>query len=201
MRASILIPTAIAFAAIWSGVAIVMSATDKYVSSPEKVGLLFDNPPWKNGQKPAPAIRQAYLDELVKYYQLLDAQQRQALREADPDNAKFGLFMLDLTEVERKRYLAAVIETEMRPLMGAWKNLPKEERRTMMTSARGRMRRDGKDVGALDRLLAKDERVFEKIIDGDIAAFYQSADDQDKLNLAPLMEELQARMQGFRRGR
>jgi hypothetical protein len=201
MRTSILIPAGIALAAIWSGVSIVMSATDKYVSSPEKVGALFDNPPWKSGQKPAPAARQTYLDELVKYYLLLDVQQRQALREADPGNTKFGLFMLDLTESERKRYLSAVIESEMRPVMNAWKNISKEERRTMMTSARAKMRRDGRDVGALDRLLAADERVFEKLIDGDIASFYQSADDQGKLNLAPLMEELQAKIQGFRRGR
>ncbi len=198
MRLGIVIPTAIALAAIWGGVAIVMSMTDEYISSPEKVAQMVKNAPWHGGKKPSSAERKAYLDELARFYSMLDFDQRRRLREDDTKGDTM-LFMAELTEEERKSYLSKILEAQFQPLLKAWPNINKEERRKMLGISRSEMRKQGRDNGSLDRLQEDDEQVFQKLIDDGITNYYQNGNDERKMNLAPLMEELQARMQGVRR--
>ena len=44
-----------------------------------------------------------------------------------------------------------------------------------------------------------DKEIFDKVVNSGMRAYYQEADADVKLDLAPLMEEMQARMQGLRR--
>lgn len=198
IRPGILIPLALALIAIWSVVGIVMHATDDQVSSPEKVMAMITNPPWTHGKKPSPAERAAFLDKLVKFYALLDLNQRAQLRE-DDTKGDMMLFLLDLTEAERKSYLKAIIEAQMQPLMKAWSNLSKDDRRKFLINSRNDMRKKGRDTGSLDALSTDDDKMFDKLIEGSIADYYNKADDVKKMNLGPLMEELQIRVQGRHR--
>ncbi|MFZ4594331.1 MAG: hypothetical protein ACOYOF_08745, partial [Verrucomicrobiaceae bacterium] len=113
MRPSILIPTVVALAIIWSGVAIVMSMTEDSVSSPEKVSQIVGEAPWRNGKKPSPAERTAYPDKLAKYYTLLDMEQRRTMREEDAASGEMMIFMMELTDAERKRYLSIIVEAQV----------------------------------------------------------------------------------------
>ena len=194
MRPSILIPTFIALALIWSGVAIVMSLTEDAVSSPEKVSQIVSEAPWRNGKKPSPAERTAYLDKLAKYYTMLDMEQRKTMREEDAASGEMMIFMMELTEAERKRYLSIIVEAQVQPLMKAWSLLSKDDRRKMIGNARGSLRRNAGGATAMEQLTEADAKVFDSLIEGNLADYYKNGSDAQKLNLAPLMEELQNRM-------
>ena len=193
MRPGILIPAAIALAVIWSGVAIVMSMTEDSISSPEKVYEIVREAPWKHGKKPSPAERKVYLDRLAKYYTMLDPEQRRTMRDEDA-SGEMMLFMADLTEQERKNYLSVIVEAQVQPLMKAWKLLSKEERQKMLGGTRSALRRNAGGAAAMEQLTEADNKVFEKLANGSIADYYKEGTDEQKLNLAPLMEELQNRM-------
>ena len=193
MRLGILIPTSIALAVIWSGVAVVMSMTEDSISSPEKVYDIVREAPWKNGKKPSPAERREYLDRLAKYYTLLDQEQRKTMRDED-STGEMMLFMIDLTEEERKRYLSVIVEAQVQPLMKAWGLLSKEERQKLIGGTRGTLRRNAGSAAAMEQLTEADNKVFEKLVEGNLADYYKNGTDAQKLNLAPLMEELQNRM-------
>ena len=193
MRPSILIPTLIALAVIWSGVAIVMSSTEDSVSNPEKVYDLVRDPPWRNGKKPSQAERTAYLDRVAKFYTMLDMEQRRTMRDEDT-GGDMMLFMADLTESERKHYLSVIVEAQVQPLMKAWSLLSKDERRKYIGNARGSLRRNAGGATAMEKLTEADNQVFDKLVEGNLADYYKSGTDAQKLNLAPLMEELQNRM-------
>jgi hypothetical protein len=198
MRPAIVIPALVALALIWAGVAVVMTWTEEYVSSPEKVGLMISQRPWKGGKQIPSSDRKLFLDRLTKYYNLLDPKQKQQLREQDTDGVGL-VFLSELTEPERKDYLRVMIEAQMQPLMKAWQRMSKDDRRRYLTSSRSEMRKSGRDTGSLDALAEDDAKVFDKLIDGDLKAYYDGSDDMKKLNLLPLMEEMQARVQGGRR--
>ena len=193
MRPSILIPTLIALAVIWSGVAIVMSSTEDSVSNPEKVYDLVRDPPWRNGKKPSQAERTAYLDRVAKFYTMLDMEQRRTMRDEDT-GGDMMLFMADLTKAERKHYLSVIVEAQVQPLMKAWSLLSKDERRKYIGNARGSLRRNAGGATAMEKLTEADNQVFDKLVEGNLADYYKSGTDAQKLNLAPLMEELQNRM-------
>lgn len=198
MRLSLLVPAAIALGCIWAGLAIVMSFTEDYISSPEKILRMVNNAPWRNGKKPSPAERKQYLDELAKFYVMLDMEQRGRLREADTKGETM-FFLAELTDSERKDYLAKILEAQFQPLMKAWPHISKEERRKILGASRSEMRRQGRDTTSLEKLAEGDGGVFDKIVEEGISEYYQGGDDNRKINLAPLMEELQARVQGIRR--
>jgi len=194
MRPGILIPKLVALALIWSGVAIVMSLTEDAVSSPEKVSQIVSEAPWRNGKKPSPAERRAYLDKLAKYYTLLDVEQRKTMREEDAASGEMMIFMMELTEEERKHYLSVIVEAQVQPLMKAWSLLSKDDRRKMIGNARGSLRRNAGGATAMEQLTEADAKVFDSLIEGNLADYYKNGTDKQKLNLAPLMEELQNRM-------
>ena len=194
MRPGILIPTLVALALIWSGVAIVMSLTEDSVSSPEKVSQIVSAAPWRNGKKPSPAERSAYLDKVAKYYTLLDMEQRKTMREEDAASGEMMIFMMELTEEERKHYLSVIVEAQVQPLMKAWSLLSKDDRRKMIGNARGSLRRNAGGATAMEQLTEADAKVFDSLVEGNLADYYKNGTDKQKLNLAPLMEELQNRM-------
>jgi len=179
----------------WSGVAIVMSMTEDSASSPEKVSQIVSEAPWRNGKKPSPAERTAYLlDKLAKYYTMLDMEQRKTMREEDAASGEMMIFMMELTEAERKRYLSVIVEAQVQPLMKAWSLLSMEERRKMIGNARGSLRRNAGGATAMEQLTEADAKVFDSLIEGNLADYYKNGTDKQKLNLAPWLEELQNRM-------
>lgn len=193
MRSSILIPTLITLAVIWGSVAMVMNATEDSISSPEKVAAIVQNAPWKHGKKPSPAARKTYLDRLAKFYTMLDADQRRTMRDED-SSGEMMLFMAELTEQERKDYLKVIVEAQVQPLMKAWALLSKEERQKLLGGTRGALRRNAGGAAAMEQLTEADNKVFEKLVEGNIADYYKNGTDSQKVNLAPIMEELQNRM-------
>ena len=159
-----------ALALIWSGVAIVMSMTEDSVSSPEKVSQIVGEAPWRNGKKPSPAERTAYLDKLAKYYTLLDMEQRRTMREEDAASGEMMIFMMELTDAERKRYLSIIVEAQVQPWIIAWSLLSKDER--PKNTANARCPRISHAVGyrALEQLTVTEARVLDSMSGGKITA-------------------------------
>lgn len=197
MRLDIFIPSAIALAVIWSGVAVVMRATDDEISSPEKIAQIVSERPWLHGKKPSPAERKVYLDRLAKYYTMLDNEQRRTMRDED-SSGEMMAFLAELHEDERKNYLSVIIEAQVRPLMKAWSLVSKDERQKMLGGSRAALKRRAGGSAALQDLTEADNQVFQKLIEGNLDDYYKNSTDAQKLNLAPLFEDLQTRLNSRR---
>ncbi len=59
------------------------------------------------------------------------------------------------------------------------------------------MRRQDEEGKNMDRLQKEDEQVFHAVVEKGLGAYYQDANSDTKLDLAPLMEQMQQRMRGF----
>ncbi len=197
MRPSILIPTFVALAIIWSGVAVVMQVTDPYIVTPEKVLALVNNAPWKGGKKPRPDERKAFLQKVADCVNKLDFEGQRRMRE-EGRNATED-FAFDLTEEERKWFVSQTVEKQFQQVMKTFKAMSVEERKKMLNLSRADMRRNNRDVESLDGLIKEDEKAFEIMTEQGIGEYYQKGNDKRKVLLAPLLGELQARMLGGRR--
>jgi len=197
MQPRILIWSSLALAVIWAGVAIVRSYTEDYVSSPEKVMELINASPWKSNPKADTVTRRAHLEKIADSAAKLTFSERAALREEHQED--IGFFYMELTEPERQWMAQKTVEPFYQTVLKAFNAMPVEDRRKIINNTRQQMRKDGRDIGALERMSATDPKFWDRMAEEGIAGTYESASAEQKLMLAPLLEELQRRVQSLKR--
>jgi hypothetical protein len=198
MQARILISSGIALTLIWSGVAAVRAYTDAYVSSPEKVMALIEAAPWRvKGSKPSAGDRQQFLDQVADSAAKLTFYQRTKLRDDHQEDIAF--FYMELTDSERQWMAEKTVEPFYKTVLKAFNAMPVDERRKIINGTRMQMRKDGRDIGGLERMAQRDPEFWERMATEGISTTYESASSEEKLILGPLLEELQRRVQGLRR--
>ena len=197
MRVAILVPALIALAVIWGGVAIVFRATDSYIMTPEKVVLLVKEAPWKDHRKASKDERKAFLEKITAAVNKLDFEQQRLLREDGRNEIED--FALDLTDEERRWFISQTVEKQFVFVMKRFQSMGLEERKRTLDQTRAEMRKNNRDVDALDGLVTENERAFETIIERGLEEYYNKGSDKRKMQMAPLLSELQRRMQGGRR--
>lgn len=184
-------------AAIWTGVAIVMHQTDDLVSWPGKVQARLEQAPWLHGEKPTEEARRSYLAVLIRDYQRLDNAQRKSLREDAQES--LDKFFASLTDEEKKTYVDRTIEPLFETIEKGLKVMPAEERKRLI----GRMRGDLKNLRGSnaegDRLAEQDRKFMEDLMADDPMLFLRGASTTQKLELAPVLEDMQSRVQGLKR--
>jgi hypothetical protein len=180
---------------IWTGVAAIMHATEKHTSSPEKVIKLVDDSPWLNGNDVSDAERQKHIDSVIASVNLLDFDQRKQMRQNDQE--KWQAFMNSLSKEERTRFLQETVEQHFKSLMKAFNQMSHEERQKIVDQSLKDMKRQDAEGRNMDRLQQEDEKVFQSLVEKGLGTYYEDASAATKMDLAPLMEQMQQRMRGF----
>jgi hypothetical protein len=195
MNSKPLLIALLAIAAIWGAVAAVMGLTEKHTSSPEKVQELMASAPWFDDANLDEESRRKHLDEVIAHMNRLDFDQRRRSREGDRETGQ--RFMESLSMEERHRFIQETVETHFKSVMKAFNQMTREERQRIVMQARRDMQRENPDDRNMERLRREDEQVFENVVEKGLGAYYEEASAETKMDLAPLMEEMQQRMRGF----
>jgi hypothetical protein len=184
-------------AALWSAVAVIMHETDGLVAWPGKVQALVENAPWLAGEKLSDEKRRGYLARVITNYQRLDVGQRKSLREDAQES--LDKFFESLTEEEKKDYVNRTIQPLFEVIDRGLKVMPVEDRRRLIGRMRGDLKnlRGGNAEG--DRLAEQDRKFMEDLMAEDPLLFLRDASVKQKLELAPVLEDMQSRVQGLRR--
>lgn len=182
---------------IWSAVAWIMKETDHLVSWPEKVMDLAAAAPWLDGTESTYEQRQQHLDRVITNLNRLDAPQKRRLREDGQEMLE--RFFASLSEEEQKEYVDRTVDPYLSSLEQALKLLPEEERKRLVV----RMRSDLKNLRGKspkgEQLGDQDREFMESLMAEDPILFLREAPMKTKMELAPLLEDMQARIQGLRR--
>ena len=188
---------AVLLALIWGAVAVIMNQTDHLVSWPEKVITLVEEAPWLNGPAGSSESRRLYLSQVITNLNRLDTQQRRRLREDAQES--IDRFFASLNEEEQKEYVDRTVEPYFESISKGLKLIPEEERKRLV----GRIRNDLKNLRGNsaegDRLSDQDREFMEFMIAEDPILFLREAPTKVKMELAPVLEEMQSRVQGMRR--
>ena len=183
-------------ALIWSAVAVVMHETDHLVSWPGKVIDLVESAPWLKGDTLSDDKRRQYLAQVIMNYQRLDIGQRKSLREDAQES--LDKFFNSLSEDEKKEYVNRTIEPLFETIDKGLKAMPEEERKRIVTRMRGDMKNMRGNNKEGDRLAEQDREFMEKMIADDPILFLREAPLKTKMELAPILEDMQSRVQGLR---
>lgn len=197
MSPKALIVTLIALVAIWGAVAAVMNVTDKHTSTPEKVLNLMAGAPWLQEGAPeqSEAERRKQMEATIAQMNLLNFDQRRQMREDGQDVS--DRYFNSLSKEEKSYFLEQTVEQHFKSVMKAFNAMSPEDRRKAVERARADMKRNQGDQRGMERMQKEDAQAFEKMVEKGMGAYYEEASAETKMDLAPLLEEMQQRLRSM----
>ncbi len=181
---------------VWAGVAVVMWVTEDSVYSPEKMLALMANAPWLADEDLAESKRKAYLDKTINSVLKLDFNQRSEMREEGLET--IDRFFKSLTDEEKGEYVNRTVEENFKAVMKGLGKLPVEDRRRIIGGIQREMKKKASKNPEMQMMLDQDAASFEKSFTKDMGLFFKEAPLSMKLEMAPMLEGMQGRMQGMR---
>jgi hypothetical protein len=182
-------------ALVWAGVGLVMWITEDSVFSPEKTLALMAEAPWIADEDLAAAPRKAYLDKVIISVIRLDFNQRSAMREDGLET--MDRFFKSLTDEEKSTYVGRTVEENFKAVMKGLEKLPVEDRRRIIGGIQREMKKKAANNPDMQMILDQDAASFEKSFTKDAGLFFKEAPLSIKLEMAPMFEIMQGRMQGM----
>lgn len=183
-------------ALVWAGVGIVMWSTEDYVFSSEKTLALMENAPWYADEDMAAAPRKAYFSKILASVLRLDFNQRSQMREDGLET--MDRFFKSLTDEEKSEYVNRTVEENFKAVMKGLEKLPAEDRRRIIGGIQREMKKKASKNPEMQIILDQSPADFEKSFTKDMGLFFKEAPLSMKLEMAPMFEGMQGRMQGFK---
>jgi len=181
---------------VWAGVGVVMWVTEDSVFSPEKTLALMAEAPWLEDENLSESKRKAYLDKVIASVLKLDFSQRNQMREDGLETME--RFTKSLTDEEKGTYVGRTVEENFKAVMKGLEKLPAEDRRRIIGGIQREMKKKAAKNPEMQMLLDQDPASFEKNFTKDMGLFFKEAPLSMKLEMAPMLEAMQGRMQGMR---
>ncbi|HEX8313061.1 MAG TPA: hypothetical protein VF614_17180 [Chthoniobacteraceae bacterium] len=136
------------------------------------------------------ADRMRALEKVADQLNALDYEQRREVRLS----RKLDRFFRALTPEEQARFLDLTLPSGFKQMMEAFNKMEPEKRKKFVERAVNEMKeREGEQRGP-----GSDDPNVGKIIDQGLRSFYSDASAEVKMDLAPLIEQMQQNLQGFR---
>ena len=185
--------------ALWSAVAVVMRLTDPYVSSPSEVLTLMSQTPWLQtaGADATGPSRATHIASVAQSLSSLDFEQRREVRDSGGDLP--NRFFQSLTTDEKKTYVDVTVQKHLDAVIKGFNAMSPDERKGMVN----RVRRDVRGIRGGDKdaekMIEEDQKGLDEFLDIGIEEYLRSASTEEKMRLAPLIEDMLSRLQGFRR--
>ena len=181
---------------VWAGVGLVMWVTEDSVYSPEKTLALMQHAPWLADEDLAAKPRKTYLDKVISSVIHLDFSQRSSMREDGLET--MDRFFKSLTDEEKGDYVNRTVEENFKAVMKGLDKLPAEDRRRIIGGIQREMKKKAGKNPEMQMLLDQEPASFEKSFTKDMGLFFKEAPLSMKLEMAPMLEAMQGRMQGMR---
>lgn len=184
-------------ALVWGGLAVVMWATEDSVFTPGKTLALMESAPWLEDESLGHEQRMKHLDKVITAVVKLDFAQRNIMR--DDGQEAMDRFFKSLTDEEKSEYIGRTVEENFKAVMKGIDKLPADERRRIIGGIHREIKKKTASNPEMQLLLDQDTAGFERNFTKEMTFFFKEAPLGAKIEMAPMLEGLQARMQGMRR--
>ena len=204
MQRSIFIKAGVILCLLWGVVLAVAKISGDQRVDPESIRVfLVENPVETEDGEPLDADqRREIIDEYAEKLNRLNWKQRRELRETAHEAGEPGrVFFESLNKDEQIYLIEKTVDAHFKSVMNAFNDMEKSERAEMIRKISKDMESDDQGRREMERLKEEDEQVLEKIVESGMRAYYKEANAEVKLDLAPLMQQMQERMQGLHRHR
>jgi len=141
-----------------------------------------------------PEERKRVIDELATMLNGLEPSEVRELEEGAGDDPRRDFFR-ELTPEEQFFFLERRVGRAFQQMMQSFNEMEREERRKIVDRSLKRMQ---EERGGPGRLEEADPEIANKITQAGLKSYYEDANAETKLDLAPLLEEMQRSMSMMR---
>ncbi|MCF6312117.1 MAG: hypothetical protein L3J39_06675 [Verrucomicrobiales bacterium] len=180
---------------IWAAVWGVMTLSGVFRETPEKVIAYMESHPLADEQDAGK--RKEIIIKLADKLNALDHIQINEFQ-TDPDKDRRRGFFKEMSAEEQHFFMERRIGKAFNQMMNAFNEMERKDRQRFVEKTLKRMRDDDEERLGLQRLEKSDPQATEKIINEGLKAYYQDATAETKLDLAPLMEQMQRNLRNLR---
>lgn len=140
-----------------------------------------------------PAERKKLISNLASMLNRMDPGELRNFEQGDREaQERVGqAFFREMTPDEQRYFLEMRVGKAFKQMMQSFNQMDREERRRIVERSMKEMK-EGQGITA--RLEETDPEIVEKITNAGLEAYYESASMESKMDLAPLMEEMQRSM-------
>ena len=177
----------LAIAAVWTLAAVANWGLAQNEPSTEKLRVWLEQ---KSFDELSPAEREKFLQEYAQRINRLSMDERRKAREEEVFRRSFE----SMTEPEQGAFLEATLPNGMRQMMEAFETMEPDERERWVQRAL----RDLDKVSSEELEEGLQEAHSERVVKFGLKSYYEDASAQTRLELAPLMEQLQKRLRRIR---
>lgn len=194
----VLIQALVALLLVWGVVAGVRSLAGSKRVTAEKIRVEIvraDFEDWSDGLPPgaSASARTERIEKVAEMFNQLDFAERDRAREERIGEE----FFMRLAPSERERFVELTVEKSMQSLIRALDAMNADERRKIVE--RGlREIEDGRTEEEMVRAQEMSEELLNRITQEGLKAYFQQANADTKLDLAPLMEAMDGVVKGLR---
>jgi hypothetical protein len=142
----------------------------------------------------APAEREQIIDGMADRVNRLSFEERQKFRYEGDLRAWFE----SLTAAERSRYIERTLPKGMEQLMKAFNDMSTPQRKQLVNRALNDLERFREDAAAREAGAALNDASLQRLVEEGMRSFIRDASADTKLDLQPLIEQMQSLMQGGR---
>jgi hypothetical protein len=198
----IMIQAAVAILAVWLLVFGIRTWAGSKKITAEKVNQAVQSAQfadWSQEENPeagTAAQREKKLREIAGLINRLDFQEREKNRE----NRSGEQFFKVLSPRERSLFIELTIAESMNKFMEALDQMPAKDRQKFVKQGLAEIEK-GKTADDMKRTQELGDDVMNKITEEGMRAYFEKANSETKLDLAPLMESMNEVMQGMRGNR
>jgi hypothetical protein len=181
------IKAALLIAAVWLVAGGVMLLARSSKATPESLARYLET---HSVEGKSSAERAKVIDRVAKQLNGVDYEDRRRAR----SGRKLDGFFRSLTADEQARFLDLTLPTGFKQMMDAFNKMDPEKRKRMVDRALDDMRKRAGEEPAR----GSDDPHIGKIVNEGLRSFYSEANAEVKMDLAPLIEQMQSNLQGFR---
>ncbi len=136
--------------------------------------------------------RMRTIEELARRVNQLGFEERQKFR----FEKKLRLTYEEMTDAEKSRYLDMTLPAGMKQMMESFNNMTPEKRKKLVNRAVTELTRAQNEASQEELDKALNDQNLRRVIDQGLKAYMSEANAASKLEIQPLIEQMQAMMQG-----
>lgn len=190
-RNGLLIKGVVTLAVVWAVVWGLLQVTGAMKPSPEKVEAYIE----KNSLEEIedPEERKVVIAKMAKMLNQLEGGDLREMfggeenedREGPPD------FVQSMTPEEQRYFMELRLGKAFEQMMVAFNEMEREDRKKIVDRTLRQMSKDSEQSEGMNRLEDEDPEMAEKMINEGLKAYYQDASAETKIDLAPVLEQMQ----------
>jgi hypothetical protein len=189
---SLWIKAVVLLAAIWLVAGGIIWGARSLKPTPEALLAYVDSNPVEGK---GPTDRAKVIEKTAEKLNCLTYEERREVR----ISRRLNTFFRGLTPEEQARFLDLTLPEGFRQIMDALNKMTREKRKVFVERTLADLRKqEGQEIPEDAREQLEQDEHVQKIVDQGLKSFYSEASAETKMDLAPVIEQMQRNLQGLR---